>query len=84
MYLPIINFTAFIKMYYLIQALHDANAADYEMFIRMLLSLKMYERKENLKPLLNSMVDAIAREDEQFDVRIYFQNLCMDECIYFT
>jgi len=49
------------------KALHDANATDYEMFIKMLLSLKMYEKKENLKALSNSMVDAIAREDEQFD-----------------
>ncbi|CAG8535963.1 11786_t:CDS:2 [Funneliformis caledonium] len=51
----------------MIKALHDANATDYENFIKMLLSLNMYEKKENLKALSNSIVDAIAREDEQFD-----------------
>ncbi|CAG8580045.1 uncharacterized protein OCT59_001867 [Rhizophagus irregularis] len=49
------------------KALHDANATDYEMFIKMLLSLKMYEKKENLKALSESMVDAIAKENEQLD-----------------
>lgn len=40
------------------------------MFIKMLLSLKMYEKKENLKALSESMVDAIAKEDEQLDVKV--------------
>ena len=50
------------------------------MFIKMLLSLKMYEKKENLKALYNSMVDAIAREDERFDVR---NLLSIYTCIFF-
>jgi hypothetical protein len=41
------------------------------MFVKMLLSLKMYEKKENLKALSESMVDAIAKEDEQFDVNYF-------------
>lgn len=40
------------------------------MFIKMLLSLKMYEKKENLKALSESMVDAIAKENEQLDVKV--------------
>lgn len=30
----------------------------------------MYEKKENLKALSESMVDAIAKEDEQLDVKV--------------
>ncbi|CAG8520828.1 5439_t:CDS:2, partial [Diversispora eburnea] len=50
-------------------ALHDANLSEYETFIKMLLSLKMYkaENKENVKELINVFVESIARNDEVFD-----------------
>ncbi|CAG8549231.1 728_t:CDS:2, partial [Scutellospora calospora] len=50
-------------------ALHDANISEFEIFLKMLLPLKMYrlENKDNLKELVNVLINSIATGDEEFD-----------------
>ncbi|CAG8463201.1 15960_t:CDS:10 [Cetraspora pellucida] len=51
------------------KALHDASISEFEIFIKMLLPLKIYriENKDNLKELVNVLINSIATGDEKFD-----------------
>ncbi|KAF0548793.1 apoptosis inhibitor 5 [Gigaspora margarita] len=51
------------------RALHDASISEFEIFMKMLLPLKMYrlENKDNLKELVNVLINSIVTGDEKFD-----------------
>ncbi|CAG8622289.1 14832_t:CDS:2, partial [Dentiscutata heterogama] len=51
------------------RALHDASISEFEIFIKMLLPLKIYrlENKDNLKELVNVLINSIVTGDEKFD-----------------
>ncbi|CAG8493258.1 340_t:CDS:10 [Gigaspora rosea] len=51
------------------EALHDASISEFEIFMKMLLPLKMYrlENKDNLKELVNVLINSIVTGDEKFD-----------------
>ncbi|CAG8567120.1 3903_t:CDS:10 [Acaulospora morrowiae] len=55
------------------KALRDSTLSEFETFLKMLLSLKMYqlEKKENLKELINVLIESIATESEDLDPTNY-------------
>ncbi|CAG8731294.1 10062_t:CDS:2, partial [Acaulospora morrowiae] len=55
------------------KALRDSTLSEFETFLKMLLSLKMYqlEKKENLKELINALIESIATESEDLDPTNY-------------